>query len=57
MSIIINQYQNCEVISAKAVHRGLSSVLYRQIIKKISDESDPLQALRLRLNIKLMDVL
>ncbi|CAB4421999.1 unnamed protein product [Rhizophagus irregularis] len=28
-------------------HRGLSSVLYRQIIKKISDEDDPLQALGL----------
>ncbi|GET66516.1 hypothetical protein GLOIN_2v1783702 [Rhizophagus irregularis DAOM 181602=DAOM 197198] len=46
-SIVINQCQNCGVFSAKAVYRGLSSVLYRQIIKKIGDESEPLQALGL----------
>ncbi|CAB4431097.1 unnamed protein product [Rhizophagus irregularis] len=46
-SIIINQCQNCGVIIPKTAHRGLSSVLYRQIIKKISDEDDPLQALGL----------
>jgi len=45
--IIINQCQNCGVIIPKTAHRGLSSVLYRQIIKKISDEDDPLQALGL----------
>ncbi|CAB4410324.1 unnamed protein product [Rhizophagus irregularis] len=39
--------QNCGVIIPKAAHRGLSSVLYRQIIKKISDKDDPLQALGL----------
>ncbi|GET60453.1 hypothetical protein GLOIN_2v1783702 [Rhizophagus irregularis DAOM 181602=DAOM 197198] len=46
-SIVINQCQNCGVFSAKAAYRGLSSVLYRQIIKKIGDESEPLQALGL----------
>ncbi|GBC32156.2 hypothetical protein GLOIN_2v1783876 [Rhizophagus irregularis DAOM 181602=DAOM 197198] len=46
-SIVINQCQNCGVITPKTAHRGLSSVLYRQIIKKISDENDPLQALGL----------
>ncbi|CAB4446371.1 unnamed protein product [Rhizophagus irregularis] len=46
-SIVINQCQNCGVIIPKTAHRGLSSVLYRQIIKKISDEDDPLQALGL----------
>ncbi|GBC15341.1 hypothetical protein RIR_jg27873.t1 [Rhizophagus irregularis DAOM 181602=DAOM 197198] len=40
-SIVINQCQNCGVFSAKAAYRGLSSVLYRQIIKKIGDESEP----------------
>jgi len=46
-SIVINQCQNCGIITPKTAHRGLSSVLYRQIIKKISDEDDPLQALGL----------
>ncbi|UZO27058.1 uncharacterized protein OCT59_019267 [Rhizophagus irregularis] len=46
-SIVINQCQNCGVITPKTAYRGLSSVLYRQIIKKISDENDPLQALGL----------
>ncbi|GET61154.1 hypothetical protein RIR_jg22021.t1 [Rhizophagus irregularis DAOM 181602=DAOM 197198] len=46
-SIVINQCQNCGIITPKTAHRGLSSVLYRQIIKKISDENDPLQALGL----------
>ncbi|CAB5380375.1 unnamed protein product [Rhizophagus irregularis] len=46
-SIVINQCQNCGVFSAKAAYKGLSSVLYRQIIKKISNESEPLQVLGL----------
>ncbi|GBC47595.2 hypothetical protein GLOIN_2v1783702 [Rhizophagus irregularis DAOM 181602=DAOM 197198] len=46
-SIVINQCQNCGVITPKTAYRGLSSVLYRQIIKKIGDESEPLQALGL----------
>ncbi|GBC22357.2 hypothetical protein GLOIN_2v1783702 [Rhizophagus irregularis DAOM 181602=DAOM 197198] len=47
ISIVINQCQNCRVITPKTAYRGLSSVLYRQIIKKISDENDLLQALGL----------
>ncbi|GET61692.1 hypothetical protein GLOIN_2v1783702 [Rhizophagus irregularis DAOM 181602=DAOM 197198] len=57
-SIVINQCQNCGVITPKTAHRGLSSVLYRQIIKKISDENDPLQTLgiaRDKLDMKIMD--
>ena len=54
--IIINQCQNCGVIIPKTAHRGLSSVLYRQIIKKISDEDDPLQALGLARN-KLVQII